>query len=150
MGEGTRAAEARLLDRMARARSKHAALHRFRSVVLPIGMVAGGVFVSLGLYERATTITGIPFAPILCAVVLARVFGGVTAGRVATLIGMPLAGYLAAITLPAKLFFLFPVNAVTFIAVCLDGASLLKPKAPIGQSAAPRADAPPARHTLRQ
>ena len=147
MGEGTRAAEERLFERMARARAKHAAHWRFRSFVLPIGLLAAGVFASVEI-DTYNGVYGTPMAPIIAAAVVARVLGGITAGRVAALIGGPLSIYLAFVTQPLTgLWYLAPCNAITFTALCVDGASLLRWIGPNRRSAASHADAPKARHT---
>lgn len=92
MGAAVEAATARLVDRMARARREAAVRQRFVCYVLPIGLVAISLFITV---EAQIRIDGfIPITPLLAAAIYARVFGGVVAGRVATALVAPISIYI--------------------------------------------------------
>jgi len=92
MTEGAGTAEDRLRERMARARAKWAPRHRFRSYVAPIGLVAAGLIVSVEAAAGPGYL--ISLAPMLGAAVLARTLCGITAGRVAVALTVPLTLYI--------------------------------------------------------
>jgi hypothetical protein len=146
VSEGTLAAEAKLLDRMACARAKHAALWRFRVFCVPVGLVSVGLLGSIGIGHQAGGVA-IPLSPIVAGAVLARCLAGVTAGRVAAIFAAYVCLYaLSAVNLDEDHIYLAGL-AASLIAACLDEAWILKPRASMGRSANSRAAAPPIRRT---
>ncbi len=93
MDDRVAAAERRLIERMAQARASHAGQRRFRSYVLPIGLMAGGLFASAEMGHQPTGAL-MPVAPLIVAAVFSRTFGGVTAARVAAAIALPIVAYI--------------------------------------------------------
>ena len=93
MGDAIRAAEARLRVRAARVRAQHSAQWRFRSYVLPLGLVGAGLLISIEMGPMRTG-APIPVAPLITAAVLARVYGGVTAARLAVAVALPIVAYI--------------------------------------------------------
>ncbi len=81
MGDAVRDAEARLAASVVRIRAKYAERWRFRSYVLPIGLVAGALLVSAEFRQPGGMLT---MTPLIAAAIWSRALGGITAARVAT------------------------------------------------------------------
>ena len=145
MGARVDEAESRLLARMASARAKHAARWRFRSYVLPVGLVAVGLIVSA---ETGGHPGGwvLPLSPMLAAAVAARCLGGITAGRVAAALTAPLLLYALFDIYPQRYDFVVGALMV-LIALCLEARIPASPR-PQHQSAYPPADALTIDYTL--
>ncbi len=143
MGARVDAAEARLLDRMSRARAKHAARRRFRSYVLPISLVAVGLLAA-DLAQRPGDVLSL--SPLLAAAIFARVFGGVAGGRIAAAVGAPLSIYIGVVR-PHW----YPLFAgVGFIGLCVDAAILPTPKERSYRLVDLRVPAPPERRIWKR
>ncbi len=141
MGTRVDAAEARLLDRMALARAKHAARRRFRSYVLPVGLVAIGLLAA-DLAQRPGDVLSL--SPLLAAAIFARVFGGITGGRIAAAVGAPLSIYVGA----ARPHWYPVFAAIGFIGLCVDATNLPALKGRRRRSVGSRVAVVPTRHML--
>ena len=138
MGEAIRAAEARLRAEMARVRAKYAARWRFRSFVLPIGLVAGGLLVAVEM-GRPSPGALIPMSPLIAAAVFSRVFGGITAARVAAAITLPIIAYVGVIV-GASWYW---GEAAALIGLCIERARPVRYELrSSGRSAPDHADSP--------
>lgn len=146
---GTREAEARLLDRMARARAKHAAAWRVRIFLVPGWLISAGLLISIAI-GRDSGGTPIPLSFIVAAAVLSRVLAGLTAGRVAASFAGVLFVYtLASVDISRDLSWVFG-SVVSLIAVCLNGPFFPRSKSQSYRSACPPAHEPQTHHIPKQ
>ncbi len=121
MGDAIRAAEARLAARTARDRAKHAARWRARSYVLPVGLVACGLLVAVEM-GRPSSGALIPASPLIAAAVFSRVWGGITAARVAAAITLPIIAYMG-VTIGASWYW---GEAAAIIGLCIEHVSYVR------------------------
>lgn len=144
-------AEERLLLRMRAARARHAADHRDRSYIVPIGLVAVAVAASAEIYDLNPGLSDvIPISPLIAATAIARASAGVIAARVATILAVPIAAYLLWLTPSPEHTWLIAAYAITFAALC-RGAALPPPwREPPRLLLGPDADAPKVGHTPPQ
>ncbi len=132
MGDAIRAAEARLAARTARDRSKHAARWRVRSYVMPVGLVACGLLVAVEMGHPSTGAL-IPASPLIAAAVFSRVWGGITAARVAAAITLPIIAYMG-VTIGASWYW---GEAAALIGLCIERASSVRYEIEPARRAAP-------------
>jgi hypothetical protein len=138
MGEAIRAAEARLRAEMARARDKYAVRWTIRSYVLPIGLMAGGLLISAAMGPPPTGAL-MPASPLITAAVFSRVFGGITAARVAAAIALPIVIYMG-VSVGAVWYW---GEVAALIGLCIERASCARyGLAPPRRSAPHRAHMP--------
>jgi hypothetical protein len=121
MGDAIRAAEARLVARMTRVQAHYAARWRFRSYLLPAGLVAGALLVSFEIHRQPGG--ALVMSPLLAAAVYARIYGGVTAARVAVSLVMPIAIYEGYQTLALYTPLWSPFLVLALIGLCIERAS---------------------------
>ncbi len=141
MGEAIRAAEARLRAGVARARAKYAVRWRFRSYVLPIGLVAGALLVSVELGRQPGG--ALVMTPLLAAAIYSRVYGGITAARMAVALVAPVAIWEGFLTWEIYALSWAPFLWLALIGLCIERASSVRYElAPLRRSARDRA------HTL--
>jgi hypothetical protein len=104
---------------------------------LPIGLQALGILISIEMgYQRTGAL--IPVAPLIAAAVFARVYGGVTAARVAVAISLPIVAYIG-IAIESVVYF---GEAAALIGLCIERASSVR-----YELGSPRPAAVPRSHT---